>query len=99
MSSKLVTDLHRWRMEVPMQSVVDATGMMSLDTIVAIRAGADGNGGYGYEGDTNGASIADTAQAYTDAITFAQQNGLKEIELEVNRLVPLMPSTEQDAAE
>ena len=82
-----------------MQSVVDATGMMSLDTIVAIRAGGDGNGGYGYEGDTNGASIADTAQAYTDAITFAQQNGLKEIELEVNRLVPLMPSTEQDAAE
>ncbi|KAL7531361.1 hypothetical protein ACHAXR_003995, partial [Thalassiosira sp. AJA248-18] len=77
-----------------MQSVVDATGLQSLDTILAIRAGGDGNGGYGYEGDTNGKSIADTAQAYTAAINYAMENNLKEIELEVNRLVPLMPSTE-----
>lgn len=74
------------------QSVVDATGMQSLDTIVAIRAGSDGNGGYGYEGDTNGVSIADTAEAYTAAINYAMQNSLKEIELELNRLVPMMPS-------
>lgn len=76
------------------ESVVDETGMQSLDTIVAIRAGGDGRGGYGYVGSTNGASIADTAQAYTDAIKYAMQNNLKEIELEVNRLVPLIPTTE-----
>lgn len=76
------------------QSVVDETGMQSLDTIVAVRAGGDGGGGYGYEGDTKGRSISDTAQAYTDAINYAMQNSLKEIELEVNRLVPLMPSAE-----
>lgn len=77
------------------QSVVDESGMQSLDTIVAIRAGNDSKGGYGYEGDTKGKSIADTGQAYTDAVNYATQNGLKGIELEVNRLVPLMPSTEE----
>lgn len=70
------------------QSVVDETGMQSLDTIVAIRAGD------GFEGLVNGASIADTAQAYTDAVNYAMQNNLQAIELEVNRLVPMMPSTE-----
>lgn len=74
------------------QSVVDETGMQSLDTIVAIRAGGDASGGYGYDGDTNGASIADTAEAYTDAINYAVQNNLKDIELELNRLVPMMPT-------
>jgi len=72
------------------QSVVDETGMQSLDTIVAIRAGGEG----GYEGDVNGKPIAETAQCYTDAINHAVQNGLKGIELELNRLVPLMPSTD-----
>ncbi len=77
------------------ETVVDATGLQSLDTIVAIRAGSgSSDGSYGYEGSTNGAGIADTAQAYTNAINYAMQNDLKEIELEVNRLVPLMPSTE-----
>ena len=78
------------------ETVVDATGLQSLDTIVAIRAGrgTSSDGSYGYEGSTNGAGIADTAQAYTNAINYAMQNDLKEIELEVNRLVPLMPSTE-----
>ena len=76
------------------ESVVEETGIQSLDTIVAIRAGGDGRGLYGYEGSTNGASIADTAQAYTDAIKYAMQNNLKEIELEINRLVPLIPTTE-----
>ena len=41
----------------------------------------------------NAKSIADTAEAYTNAINYAVQNGLKEIELELNRLVPLMPSS------
>ena len=68
--------------------------MQSLDTIVAIRAGGDGNGSYGYEGNTNGVGIAETAQAYTDAVNYAMQNNLKDIELEVNRLVPMMPSEE-----
>jgi len=72
------------------QSVVDETGMQSLDTIVAIRSGGEG----GYEGDVNGKPIAETAQCYTDAINHAVQNGLKGIELELNRLVPLMPSTD-----
>lgn len=76
------------------ESVVDVTGMQSLDTIVAIRAGDDGLGGYGYQGFTVGASIAETARAYTNAIEYAMQNNFKDIELEVNRLVPLMPSTE-----
>ncbi|KAL7537792.1 hypothetical protein ACHAWF_005906 [Thalassiosira exigua] len=75
------------------QSVVDVTGMQSLDTVVAIRAGGDGDDG-GYVGDTNGAGIADTAKAYTEAINYAMEHGLKDIELEVNRLVPLMPSEE-----
>mmetsp|Transcript_8170 Transcript_8170/g.20097 ORF Transcript_8170/g.20097 Transcript_8170/m.20097 type:complete len:197 (+) Transcript_8170:102-692(+) len=79
-----------------MQSVVDETGMQSLDTIVAIRAGGDDSGGYGYEGNTNGVSISDTAQAYSSAIEYAMQNDLKEIQLEVNRLVPMMPSTETE---
>ena len=77
------------------QSVVDATGMQSLDTIVAIRAGGDGSGGYGYEGDTRGFSIGDTAQTYTDAINYAMENGEKGVELEVNRLVPLVPTEEK----
>mmetsp|Transcript_45130 Transcript_45130/g.94661 ORF Transcript_45130/g.94661 Transcript_45130/m.94661 type:complete len:199 (-) Transcript_45130:37-633(-) len=76
------------------QSVVDATGMQSLDTIVAIRAGGDGSGGYGYEGITNGGSISVTAEAYTAAVNYAMQNNLEEIELELNRLVPMMPSSE-----
>ena len=76
------------------ESVVEETGIQSLDTIVAIRAGGDGRGWYGYEGSTNGASIADTAQAYTDAIKYAMQHNLKHIELEINRLVPLIPTTE-----
>lgn len=79
------------------QNVVDETGMQSLDTIIAIRAGGDGSGdggAYGFEGDVNAKSIADTAQAYTDAINYAMENNLKSIELELNRLVPLMPATE-----
>ncbi|KAL3827189.1 hypothetical protein ACHAXA_006744 [Cyclostephanos tholiformis] len=76
------------------ESVVDETGIQSLDTIVAIRAGDDGCGGYGYEGFTVGASIADTAQTYTDAIKYAMLNNFKHIELEVNRLVPLISSSE-----
>ena len=78
-----------------MTTVVDATGMQSLDTIVAIRAGGDGNGGYGYAGDTKGVSIADTGRIYTEAVNYAMENNLKEIELEVNRLVPMMPSMEE----
>jgi hypothetical protein len=79
------------------ESVVEVTGMQSLDTIVAIRVVGDDDGSgayYRYEKSTNGASIADTAQAYSDAIKYAMQNNIKGIELEVNRLVPLIPSTE-----
>jgi len=75
------------------QSVVDSTEIQSLDTIVAIRAGCDGNG-EGYEGNTSGASIGDTASVYTAAVNYAMENQLKEIELEVNRLVPMMASEE-----
>ena len=78
------------------ESLVETTGLQSLDTIVAIRASSCGGskGRFGYESSTNGATIADTAQAYTNAINYAMQNKLEVIELEVNRLVPLMPSTE-----
>jgi hypothetical protein len=79
------------------ESVVEVTGMQSLDTIVAIRVvGDDDSSGtcYRYEKSTNGACIADTAQAYSDAIKYAMQNNIKGIELEVNRLVPLIPSTD-----
>ena len=34
-----------------MKSVVDETGMQSLDTSIAIRAGGDGSGGYDFEGE------------------------------------------------
>jgi hypothetical protein len=76
------------------QDVVDATGISSLDTIVSIRAGIDGEGNYAYESDVREATIQNTAQAYTEAINFAMANGLPSIELEVNRLVPMMPSQE-----
>lgn len=77
------------------ESVVEVTGIQSLDTIVAIRVvDDDGSGIHRYEKSTNGACIADTAQAYSDAIKYAMQNNIKGIELEVNRLVPLIPSTE-----
>lgn len=65
-----------------------------MDTIVAIRAGIDGEGNYAYESDVREATIQNTAQAYTEAINFAMANGLPSIELEVNRLVPMMPSQE-----
>jgi len=38
--------------------------------------------------------IAKVAEAYTAAINFAVENGLSEIQLEVNRLVPMMPSAD-----
>ena len=75
------------------QSVVDATGLQSLDTIVAMRAGrrdGDGDGGgYGVDRDTRGHGIEATAAAYTAAINYAVEHKLPDIELEVNRLVPL----------
>jgi hypothetical protein len=76
------------------QDVVDKTGISSLDTIVAIRAGNDGEGNYAYQSDVREASIQNTAQAYTEAINFAMANSLTSIQLEVNRLVPMMPSQE-----
>lgn len=76
------------------QDVVDATGISSLDTIVAVRAGNDGEGNYAYESDVRETSIQNTAQAYTEAINFAMANSLPSIELEINRLVPMMPSQE-----
>ena len=71
--------------------VVDATGIQSLDTIVTIKAGD------GYEEDVCEKSIAETAEAYTAAINYAVEHKLSEIELEVNRLVPMMPSEEESA--
>lgn len=68
--------------------VVESTGLQSLDTIVAIRAGDS------LDFVTNGMEIAKVAEAYTAAINFAVENGLSEIQLEVNRLVPMMPSAD-----
>jgi len=68
--------------------VVESTGLQSLDTIVAIRAGDS------LDCVTNGMEIAKVAEAYTAAINFAVENGLSEIQLEVNRLVPMMPSAD-----
>ena len=76
------------------QDVVDATGISSLDTIAAIKAGSDGEGNHAFEMDVREQSIQNTAQAYTEAINFAVANGLPSIELEMNRLVPMMPSQE-----
>jgi hypothetical protein len=78
------------------QDVVDATGISSLDTIVAVRVGNDGDGNYGYENIVREAPIQDTAQAYTEAINFAVANNIPSIELEVNRLVPMMPSQDEE---
>ena len=78
------------------QDVVDATGISSLDTIVAVRVGNDGDGNYGYESIVRETPIQDTAQAYTEAINYAMANGIKTIELEVNRLVPMMPSQDEE---
>jgi hypothetical protein len=69
--------------------VVDATGIQSLDTIVSVRVGEGA-----YEGDTCGAKIADVARIYTEAIHYARENELGDIELEVNRLVPLRAAVE-----
>mmetsp|Transcript_11493 Transcript_11493/g.19040 ORF Transcript_11493/g.19040 Transcript_11493/m.19040 type:complete len:185 (-) Transcript_11493:1885-2439(-) len=76
------------------QDVADATGISSLDTIVAVRAGNDGEGNFAFESDVRESSIQNTAQAYTEAINFAMANSLPSIELEINRLVPMMPSQE-----
>ena len=76
------------------QDVVEATGISSLDTITFIRAGNDGEGNYAYEIDVRETSIQNTAQAYSEAINFASANSLPSIELEINRLVPMMPSQE-----
>lgn len=78
------------------QDVVDATGISSLDTIVAVRVGNDGDGNYGYEQIVRETPIQDTAQAYTEAINFAVSNEIPSIELEVNRLVPMMPSQDEE---
>jgi hypothetical protein len=78
------------------QDVVDATGISSLDTIVAVRVGNDGDGNYGYEKNVRETPIQDTAQAYTEAINFAVANNIPSIELEVNRLVPMMPSQDEE---
>ena len=72
------------------KDVADITGIQSLDTIVAIRAGTE----VGYEGDTSGKVIGDTAAVYTAAVNYAMENSLGEIELEVNRLVPMMATEE-----
>ena len=81
--------------------VVEETGIQSLDTIVSIRAGKNnGDDEHSlFEGDTKGASIGDTAKIYTEAINYAMERGLDGIELEVNRLVPLMPSGEVETVE
>ncbi|EJK75473.1 hypothetical protein THAOC_02805 [Thalassiosira oceanica] len=71
--------------QLPLEQV---SGLQSLDTIVAIRAGDS------LDFVTNGMEIAKVAEAYTAAINFAVENGLSEIQLEVNRLVPMMPSAD-----
>ena len=76
------------------QGVADETGIQPLDTIVAIRAGSDGHGGYGYEGETSGVNLEGTAAMYTAAIKYAMENKLNEIQLEVNRLVPIVAASE-----
>lgn len=72
--------------------VVETTGIQSLDTIVAVRAGE-------YVGDTAGKRIADVARCYTEAIQYATEKGLEGIELEVNRLVPLREASGESGDE
>lgn len=72
-------------------SVAEATGIQPLDTIVSISAG---EGEQSYSGDVSGKDIDAIAKAYTEAIEFAVEKGLKAIELEVNRLVTLQATSE-----
>ena len=72
-------------------SVAEATGIQPLDTIVSISAG-EGEGSY--SGDVSGEDIDATAKAYTEAVEYAVEKGLKAIELEVNRLVTLQATSE-----
>uniref|UniRef100_A0A7S0FML3 Uncharacterized protein n=1 Tax=Minutocellus polymorphus TaxID=265543 RepID=A0A7S0FML3_9STRA len=72
-------------------SVVEATGIQPLDTIVSISAG-EGEGSF--SGDTSGKDIDSTAKIYTEAIEFAVEKGLKAIGLEMNRLVTLQATSE-----
>ena len=74
-------------------SVAEATGIQPLDTIVSISAGGEG-GGKSFSGDTSGRDIDFTAKVYTEAIEFAMEKGLKEIGLEMNRLVTLQATGE-----
>ncbi len=74
-------------------SVAEATGIQPLDTIVSISAGGEGEG-KSFSGDTSGRDIDFTAKVYTEAIEFAVEKGLKEIGLEMNRLVTLQATGE-----
>ena len=74
-------------------SVAEATGIQPLDTIVSISAG-DEKEGMSFSGDTSGRDIDFTAKVYTEAIEFAMEKGLKEIGLEMNRLVTLQATGE-----
>ena len=74
-------------------SVAEATGIQPLDTIVSISAGDEGEG-VSFSGDTSGRNIDFTAKVYTEAIEFAMEKGLKEIGLEMNRLVTLQATGE-----
>ena len=74
-------------------SVAEATGIQPLDTIVSISAEDEGKG-KSFSGDTSGRDIDFTAKVYTEAIEFAMEKGLKEIGLEMNRLVTLQATGE-----
>ena len=74
-------------------SVAEVTGIQPLDTIVSISAGGEGEG-KSFSGDTSGRDIDFTAKVYTEAIEFAVEKGLKEIGLEMNRLVTLQATGE-----
>lgn len=74
------------------QQVADETGIQPLDTIVAISAGGEG----GYQGSTSQVDLDATAAVYTAAIEYAMANDFKEVELEMNRLVTLQATSEEN---
>jgi len=74
------------------QKLAEWSGLRAQDTIVSISSGSQEGGEHGpgyYSHSVREANLEDTGQVYTKAVEHATANGLKDITLEINRLVAL----------
>lgn len=74
------------------QKLAEWSGLRAQDTIVSISSGSQEGGELGpgyYSHSVREANLEYTAQVYSKAVEHATANGLKDITLEINRLVAL----------